>query len=1120
MIFNVCGYTIRHSSLLRLKLASKTHSKFFLAMKLTVLLLTIACLDVSATAYSQGISLSFKNETFKTVIEKVSQVSGYSVLADAKDMESAQKVSINIKNAQLSEVLRECFANQPFTYEIHKKTILIVSKNPAWVLSGKVLNEKGEPVMGASIQIKGTGIGTTSKQDGSFSFNVNSADAVLIVSFIGYKTIEIPVKQTDDPINITLITEETVMTDVVVTTALGIKRSSKALTYNVQEVKNDEVTKVRDANFVNSLAGKVAGVTINTSSSGIGGGTRVIMRGTKSLFGNNNALYVIDGVPMPALSNNGGEGVFAGRAGSGDGISNINPDDIESMTVLSGPSAAALYGSDAANGVVVITTKKGATGKLSVNLIQQHQSFSPFILPRLQTAYGQSSENAFDGWGIKLPTPSSYNLRKDFFQTGHNTTTGFDLSGGIKENQTFFSTSIVDGAGIIPNNTLRRYNFNFRNTSSFLNDKLSIDLNAMYVKTFEKNMLAQGQYSNPLLGAYLFPAGADFNEIKQYERYNAIRNFNTQYWPLGAAGYTIENPYWVANRELFTNNKDRYILGVGATYKFNSWLNVASRVKYDRTSVKGETKMYASTIGTFASETGNYIRSNNMLSQIYGDVILSAKQDINDFGINVNLGTSIQDNQSDFSLYGGNLGQVPNMFTVYNVNKITAKVEQAPPGHVQKQSLFANAELSFKRYLFLNLSGRNDWVSTLAFTSSEKKGFMYPSVGLSAVITDMFEIRSNALSFLKLRGSYSSVGNGLQAYMSRQILSFTGNLNTATYGYLGELRPENTKSYEGGIEAKFLKNKLSFSATLYKSNTYNQLFTVAAAPSSGYDNYYAMAGNVENKGLEAIVGYDGNIYGPLRWNSSLTFSLNRNKIVEMLPTVKDTFGNAYKLDSLGVASSGSYRGIIREGRPMGEVFVNTLKTDNQGYIYVDPGSGKVTALPGSFVYAGNTNPRYNCGFRNEFNYKNISLGFLVDGRFGGIVVSQTQAFLDAFGASQASADARDNGGVIVNGSLYPNVKDYYQTVGAGDGILSPYVYNATNIRLREAFMSYTMPAKWFNNKIKALTLGINGRNLWMIYNKAPFDPENSAATGTYYQGIDYWMQPSLRSIGFSVKVNL
>ena len=1120
MIFNFHGNNFRRFPSYTQGIACKDCLKILLVMKFTVLLLTIACLNVSAAAHSQSITLRFNNESFRNVIEQVSRQSGYSVLADAKDMQDARNVTINVRNVSLEKALNESFAGQPFTYEIVNKTILIKSKSPAWVLSGIVQNDKGEPVPGASVTVKGTSQGTTTKTDGTFSLNIASANAVLEISSIGHVTQEVEVSQAQPNIIITLITREAEMEAVVITTALGIKRSEKALTYNAQEVKGEDVTMVRDANFVNALQGKVAGVTINTSANGIGGGTRVIMRGTKSLSGNNNALYVIDGVPMPMLANDGASGVYGGRAGSGDGISNINPEDIESMTVLSGPSAAALYGSDAANGVVIITTKKGVTGKLRVNVYNSGNFFSPFVLPQLQKTYGQSGENAFDSWGAKLPEPSSYNPSRDFFQTGKNITTGIDLSGGTQNNQTFFSASAVNGEGIIPNNKLNRYNFSFKNTSSFLNDKLSIDLNAMYIKTDERNMLAQGQYSNPLLGVYLFPAGSDFEAIKHYERYDPIRNFNTQYWPLGAAGYTIENPYWVANRELFTNNKNRYILGAGGSYKFTDWLNLASRVKFDRTNVLGETKFYASTIGVFAGPQGGYQRTNNVISQTYADAILTAQKDFNSFGLNVNLGTALQDNKSDFDLHGGNLAQYTNLFVLSNINRGTAKIEQDDMPHVQRQSVFGNAEFSFRRALFLNLSARNDWASTLAGTSSLKSGFFYPSAGLSAILTDLLNIRNRTVSYLKLRASYSSVGNALPPFISRQQLRFIGAAETTKYGYLTDLQPENTRSYEAGLDARFFANRLSFTTTFYKSNTYNQLFRVNAAPSSGYDVYMVNAGNVENRGIEAVLGYNGKLAGELKWNSAVTFSLNRNKILEMLSPVKDALGFTYRLDSADVASSGSFRNIITTGGQMGDVYVNTLKTDNQGYIYVDPGSGRVTPMPQSFIYAGNTNPRYNVGFRNEFTFKDMSLGFLLDGRFGGIVVSQTQAILDAFGASQATADARDAGGVVVNDALLPNVKDYYQAVGAGDGILSPYVYSATNVRLREAFLSYTIPARLFNHKIQGLTLGITGRNLWMIYNKAPFDPEVSASTGTYYQGIDYWMMPSLTSVGFNIRINL
>lgn len=1105
--------------------------KALVVMKLTVFFMLATLMQASAAAQEQ-ITLSMKNAPLEAVFREIKKQTGYDFWYDARSVQNAGTVNMEVRNQPLTKVLQLCLQGRSLTYEVVDKTIVVREtaagpngrETAAIRVKGTVVDSVSRmPLIGVTVRLKGSQTGTTTNAVGKFDLEVPDNQAVLVISFIGYTSREVAVQAGDMTIELAPVREA--LGEVVVT-ALGMRKQTRSLTYNVQEIRGEDLNTVKDANFVNALQGKVAGITINASAAGIGGGVRVIMRGAKSLFGNNNALYVVDGIPLPVPLTGVQEsgGLYFGRGLSGDGISNFNPEDIESISVLSGPAAAALYGSDAANGVINITTKKGAAGKLRVDVFNNSNFFSPFVLPELQNTYGPSSPDAFDSWGPKLPTPSAYNPRKDFFQTGQNVTNGFNLSGGSATNQTFFSGSMVSGKGIIPNNELSRYNFSIRNTSSYLDNRLNLDLSASFIKVKEQNMLAQGQYSNPLLPVYLFPPGRDIQSIQMFERYDPVRNFNTQFWPFGDMGYSMENPYWINNRELFTNDKNRYLISAAAKYQVRDWLNVSGRVKYDRNQTGSESKLYASTSGILASPAGGYARSSSTDQQLYADLIVNATRQFNDFSVNGSIGSSIQDNQQVSEYFGGNLGQVANLFTYNNVTKASSKYGQGN-SRLQRQALFFNGEIGYRRFVYLNFSARNDWSSTLANTDYLKKGFFYPSVGLSAIVTDMADLKSSVLSYLKVRGSVSSVGNALTFNRSTGQLQYdlnTTGVRTVTYAFLAPLQPEKTRSYEAGIDARFWKDRINLTFTAYKSNTFNQLFSITAPQSSGYSTYYANAGNVENKGIEAVLGYNGNL-GQVEWNASLNFSLNRNKIIEMLPPVKD--GNSkddvyYRLDSLPVAGTGSFSNVIRTGGQIGDIFVNTLKTDNQGYIYVDQGSGKVTPMPNTFIYAGNSNPRYNMGFRNNFSYRGFDLSFLIQARFGGIVVSQTQAFLDAFGVSKTSADARDNGGVYINGSQMPNVKDYYQIIGGGNGILAPYVYSATNVRLGEASLAYSFPAKFFNNKLRSATVTLTGRNLFMFYNKAPFDPEVAASTGTYYQGIDYFMQPSLRSFGFSVRVGL
>mgnify|MGYP002748053689 CR=1 FL=1 len=476
---------------------------------------------------------------------------------------------------------------------------------------GIIVDAKGEPLIGVSILESGTTNGTITDIDGAFSLQV-SPNAVLEISYIGYKTQKLAVKANLGKI---VMHEDTEVLDEVVVTALGIKRSEKALSYNVQQVKGDELTTVKDANFMNALAGKVAGVNINASASGVGGATRVVMRGVKSIANSNNALYVIDGVPIFNTNNGGTEGAYSEQP-RGEGISDLNPDDIESMSVLTGAAAAALYGSEAANGVVMITTKKGRKGAPEVNISNSTTFSSPFVTPEFQNTYG-SETGDFTSWGSKLATPTDYDPL-DFFQTGYNVSNSASILTGSDTNQTYLSLGAVNARGIIHNNDMDRYNVTLRNSSSMLNDRLTMDLFFMYMRVNEQNMLAQGQYFNPLVPVYLFPRGDDMRKYQTFERYDASRNFKTQYWPYGDQGMMMQNPYWITERDLFNNKKNRYMFGGSLAFKINDWMNISGRVRYDGTEEVRTKKYYASTLALFAgSDMGAYYKDEIATTQIY-----------------------------------------------------------------------------------------------------------------------------------------------------------------------------------------------------------------------------------------------------------------------------------------------------------------------------------------------------------------------------------------------------------------------------------------------------------------------------------------------------------------------
>lgn len=997
--------------------------------------------------------------------------------------------------------------NSGSVYEVNQQSGLVVK--------GIVTDVKKEPLIGVNVLIKNSATGAITDLDGAFTLKAKKGD-VLVVSYTGYASQEIIVKD-NLPINIVLKEDLKELNEVVVT-ALGIKKETKALTYNVQEVKAAELVTVKDANFMNALTGKIAGVTINTTSSGVGGGARVVMRGTKSISGNNNALYVVDGIPLPNLSSTQPSDLFTGMGQSGDGIATLNPDDIESVSVLTGAAAAALYGSDAANGVVMITTKKGEVGKLSVNVSNSTTFSSPFVMPEFQNTYG-SETGEYASWGQKLMTPTNYDPA-DFFQTGYNINNSISLSTGSETNQTYFSAATVNARGLVHNNDFERYNFSVRNSSDMLNNRLHMDLSFMYMRVNEQNMLSQGQYFNPLVPIYLFPRGDDITKYQTFERYNASRNFKTQYWPYGDGGMMMQNPYWITERDKFNNNKDRFLTGIGLKFDITDWMNVSARVKYDGTKETRTKKYNASTLTLFAgSDMGAYYKDEVSTTQIYADAMLNVDKYIGDFSLRATLGTSILDAQYAYSSLGGPLQSTANLFTYGNLNKTGIRLAQNGY-HDQTQAIFATAQVGYKSMVYVDVTGRNDWSSALAGTKYKNKGFFYPSVGVSGILTELLPIKSNVLSFLKARFSYSEVGNAPQRYIpiSTYRLQGSGFPETQTYEVNPELKPERTKSYEIGLNTKLFGNKIGLDLTLYQSSTYNQLFNPEISAGSGSSSYYVNGGRIDNKGIELTVSLDQDL-GPVNWTSNLTYSINKNKIKKLMPATTTPSGAPVEaMPEMNMGGTDGYRMVLKEGGSMGDIYVNTLKTDEHGYIIVDLISQKVTADPDNFVYAGNASPDYTIGWRNNFEWKGLSLGVVINGRFGGIGVSSTQAKLDAYGVSKASAEARDNGGVMVNGERIP-AKDFYQVVGGGNsGIGSMYVYDATNIRLSELSLGYDIPITKWVKWIKGAHVSVVGRNLIMFYNKAPFDPESTASTGTYFQGIDYFMQPSQRNIGFSVNL--
>ena len=976
------------------------------------------------------------------------------------------------------------------------------------VVKGKVVDKGGEAVIGANILVKGTSTGAVTDLDGNYTLSV-SPNATLVFSYIGMKSQTVAVNNRKQ-IDVTL-EDEAKAIDAVVVTALGIKRSQKALSYNVQEMKSDALTTVKDANFMNALNGKVAGVNINASSSGVGGATKVVMRGAKSIAGDNNVLYVVDGVPIG--NDNRSSGGRYGRPGGGEGISDFNPEDIESLSVLTGPSAAALYGASAANGVIIINTKKGKEGKTRLNFSTGLDFFTPFVTPQFQNTYGNEA-GSFRSWGAKLATPSSYNP-VDFFQTGTNLTNSLTLSTGNKDNQTFVSVGTTNAQGIIPSNGYYRYNFSGRNTANFLDNKLHLDLSASYILQGDQNMFSEGGYYNPLTSLYLFPRGEDASLMKAYEAYNPARRIAEQNWPhlVQREGFFTENPYWIVNREMFTSQKKRYMLTANVKYDILKWLNVAGRIRIDNANTTVEQKLYASTTRLLAgSEKGSYTNSNDNFNQTYADFIVNIDKPFgDDLHLTANVGTSYEDRHKTGNTMGGRLFHIPNLFSANNYDPSNSAPGQVY-SHTRNIAVFGSAELAYKRMLYLTVTGRNDWASQLV--NSVEPSIFYPSVGLSGIISEMVKLPS-FMNYLKVRASYTEVGSPItQVGITPGTVTYPlspakGVTPLSTYPF-PDFKAERTHSYEVGVNSRWFGGKVNLDVTLYRSNTVNQTFLSSLPPSSGYSGFYVQAGNVQNTGVELALGFE-DTFGKVNWSSNVTYTRNVNLIKELVRDyLNPVTGQRFSKNDLEI--SGAY---LREGDQIGDIYVEGILAKGEDGKLIEGKSGLYEIDRSQRIKIGSSNPDFTLGWSNTLNYKNFSLSFLLNGRFGGIVNSGTQAVLDAYGVSKRSGDARDAGGVLYQGERY-DAQKFYQTIG-GEGLMAYYTYDATNVRLQELSLGYSLPKNLLFWGVKGLKVALTGRNLLMIYNKAPFDPQVTASTGTY-TGTEFFMVPSQRTLGFNVKV--
>lgn len=1011
-----------------------------------------------------------------------------------------------------------CYASKR---PVFRETVRKASADNSTV-RGRVVDVSGEPLIGATIREKGGTRGTVTDIEGNFILSVPDS-AVLQVSFVGYESIEVSVggRKTLE----IQLRENTVMLDNVIITALGLEKKEASLAYSIQKVKGEELTRMKEVNMITALAGKAAGVQINKNSSGIGGSAKVSLRGIRSASGDNQPLYVIDGVPMlnigteQAYSAIGGT-ANAGNRDGGDGISNLNPEDVESISILKGAPAAALYGSQAANGVILITTKKGNTaGQRNIHFSTGLTFDKAFSLPKMQNCYGVS--DVVDSWGEKTYLPTSNELN-DFFRTGLTSITSVSVNYGNEKIQTYFSYANTTGRGIVDKNQLTKHNINLRETAVMFNQRLKLDGNVNVMRQIVKNKpVSGGFYMNPLVGLYRFPRGEDLSYYKDnYEIYDPERKLGIQNWHTFTEDFE-QNPYWIQNRIQSKETRMRSIISLSANLRINSWLTVQARGSVDYISDKMRQKFYASTAPALCGANGRYIEMDYQETLIYGDVMAMGKRKWEDFALDVAIGGSINDKNVNSTRYDSKNASLKyaNVFNLANiVMNGSASIDQKIDSRRQLQSVFGTAQVGYQDKVFLDLTARNDWASTLAYTSHEKSGFFYPSAGLSFLIDKWIQL-PEWISFAKLRGTYSKVGNDIPQFITNSVSHITagGELQANDAAPFKEMEPEMTHSVEVGTEWRFFQSRLGFNLTYYRTNTHNQFFKLPALAGDMYAYRYVNAGDIQNRGWELTVDATPVLTPDFTWKTSLNFSSNRNKIKELHEELKEL---VYGPSSF----SSSYAMKLVKGGSIGDIYGKAFVRDAEGNIvYQTEGDHK--GLPavegeGNTIKVGNANPRFIMGWNHTFSYKGFSLYFLLDWRYGGKILSQTQAEMDLYGVSQVTALARDRGYVTLEGQQIDNVKGFYKNiVGGRAGVTEYYMYDATNLRLREVSLNYTFPKKWMQKTkvLKDLQLAFVARNLCFLYKKAPFDPDLVLSTGNDNQGIEVFGMPTTRSLGFTVK---
>jgi len=1015
-------------------------------------------------------------------------------------------------------------------------------------ISGKVTSaDDGSTLPGVSVSVKGTTLGTITDMEGAFRLKVPQDVKTLVFTFVGMATQEVAVGS-QTTFNVKMLSDN-IAVDEVVVTALGISREKKALGYAVQDVKGDEITRAKETNVVNSLQGRISGAQITNSSGAVGASARIILRGVNSLDGNNQPLFVVDGIPLANSSFGGTSNEGVNR---GSGVQDINPDNIESISVLKGPNAAALYGSRASNGVIVITTKTGKGNKgIGVEVSNSTTFENPLRLPDYQNQYGQGSAGKFEyvdgagggvndgtdeSWGPKLdvglmipqfnspvnngvreatPWISHPNNVKDFFKTGVTATTSVALVGSSDKTNFRVSLTNLDQTGMMENTQLKKNTFTF-NGSSQLTDKLEFTSSGSYVSTDSPNLPGYGYDPDNVMQQFnWFGRQVDISALKNYRNADGSwYNWNTNYH---------NNPYSTLYENLNTNKRDRFFGNATAKYQFTDWLSAFVRTGVDYYS-NMNTNRRAKHMQEFPN--GYYMEEVDLYKENNTDFLVSANKRFDEF----ELGLSVGGNSMNYSRTW-NFVEAPELAVdgVYNVkNSLVPQVADNYRWKKHINSLYFSGQLGYKSMLYVDFSGRNDWSSALP---ADHNSFFYPSVQLSGVLTEMIEADPSLLSFGKLRLSWAKVGADTDPFKLLPTVGFGDGWNAGTK-LLNQfvpnelpnagLKPQFVTSFEVGGDFRFFRDRVKLDVTYYNSSATNQIISVPISASSGYGTKVTNAGQIDNSGIELLLG--GSILKSktgLNWDVTINWSKNQNEVVELAEGI-----DQYEL------SGGSYwslKVMAIPGQKYGSLFGYDFERAPDGQIIYRNG------LPaqGDLKVLGNYTPDWIGGINNEFNYKGVNLNFLIDTRMGGEMYSMTSTWGRYAGVLEETVIGRE-GGIVGDGvkevvdasgavtyvknDVAANAENFNKAAYVSDVAYSS-VYDASYIKLREFKLGYTFN-KIGNTPIKDVNISLVGRNLAILWTKVPHVDPEGAFSNSNVQGLEFGQIPSARSLGFSVSFKL